>query len=104
MISHVAATIQLSLASVTWIQLQEGTSVTFKFRQGCRIEECCRGQQCVSVNNCLLTIHNLTLHDSGHYACICGPDYYTLTLSVIVTRGEHFNPLTSGSVLSPTVN
>lgn len=106
MFSHVAATIQLPLVSVTQLQLQKGSNVTLALPS--EWESCCKDDKCecvtdecatgpshltVTVTGKSLNINNLVPGINGTYK-YCRTDTGSEECR-FVKIGELFNPLTS---------
>lgn len=93
--SHVAATIQLPLVSVTHLWLQEGSSVTFKCPQQWKVKHSFKPSG-VTETNCPLTINNFKPGDRGIYI-FYGSSNSPADIAHLLTieGGELFNPLTS---------
>lgn len=112
--SHIAATAQLTLVSVTKIFIPNGIKVTFKLPSNWTAEYCCRDDKCkfveghakfdkVCVKKDGLIIHNPDEKSNGNYSCYgdSDPPINTDLLLCLKITGEHFNPLTSILIVFP---
>lgn len=113
--SHIAATAQLTLVSVTKIFIPNGVEVTFNFSLNWKVEYCCRDNRCkfveehkfnfkgVSVNTHRLIIHNPDDESNGNYSCYGDSDPLIDTdlLLCLKITGEHHNVLTSILIVFP---